>query len=120
MKKFDFIIIAAALAVAGIMCLFLYGLNNNSGAYVQIEVDGKAVEALPLDEDAEREITTDYGSNTLIIKDGEAYVSEADCPDKICVHHSKIHRKGEAIICLPHKLTVSIIGNGAEIDAEAR
>ncbi len=119
MKKYDFIVIAAALAVAGIMCLFLYGFNNNSGAYVKIEVDGKAVETLPLDRDTERVITTDYGSNTLVISGGEAYVSEADCPDKICVHHSKIHRSGESIICLPHKTVVTVVGADDGIDAQA-
>ena len=75
MKKYDFIIIAAAVAVAGIMCLFLYGLNNNSGAFVKVEVDGEAVETLPLNEDAEYVINTDYGSNTLVIRDGDAYIS---------------------------------------------
>ena len=119
MKKYDFIIIAAVAAVAGIMCLFLYGLNNNSGEYVKIETNGKIINTLPLNEDAEYAIDTEYGHNTLVIKNGEAYISEADCPDKICVHHNKIHRSGEAIICLPHKTVVTVIGGGDEIDAEA-
>jgi hypothetical protein len=119
MKKYDFIVIAAALAIAGIMCLFLYAPSGNSGAYVKIEIDGKTAETLPLDEDAERVFSTDLGTNTLVIKDGEAYISAADCPDKICVRHSKIHRNGESIICLPHKTVVTVIGAQDGIDAQA-
>ena len=48
------------------------------------------------------------GTNHLIIKDGEVWVSEATCPDKICVHQGKIHMDGEIIVCLPNKMTAQI------------
>ena len=48
------------------------------------------------------------GTNHLIIKDGEVWVSEATCPDKICVHQGKIHLDGEIIVCLPNKMTAQI------------
>lgn len=120
MKKQDLFVIAAALAVAAVMCLIIYLPGGNSGEYVQVEIDGETVATLPLGEDAERTFTTELGSNTLVIRDGTAYISEADCPDKICVRHSKIHRNGEAIICLPHRTVVTVIGADGEIDAEAK
>ena len=48
------------------------------------------------------------GTNHLIIKGGEVWVSEATCPDKICVHQGKIHMDGEIIVCLPNKMTAQI------------
>lgn len=122
MKKADFIIIAAVAVIAGILVFFLYGVNNASGAYVRLEVDGKVVETLSLDEDTVREIKTDNdGRNVLVIKDGEAEMSEANCPDGICTNHSKIHRNGESIICLPHKVVVTVVNENDkdEIDAVA-
>ncbi|CCZ53222.1 putative uncharacterized protein [Clostridium sp. CAG:75] len=35
-------------------------------------------------------------------------MKKADCPDKICVHHKGIRSNGETIICLPHKVIVTI------------
>ena len=46
--------------------------------------------------------------NTLVIKDGEASMTEADCPDGICVAHRPIKNTGESIVCLPHKIVVEI------------
>ncbi len=48
--------------------------------------------------------------NVLLIKDGQASMTEADCPDLICVHHKPVSREGETIVCLPHKLVVEVTG----------
>lgn len=122
MKKADFIIIGAVVAVVAVLLLFLYGSNSNFGSYVQIEIDGKITETLPLDEDTEKEIATENGgTNTLVIKDGKAKMAEANCPDGICKNHMAISRNGESIICLPHKVVVSVVDKNSndEIDAVA-
>lgn len=116
MKKADFIIIAVTAAVVLVLFIFLYGVNNASGAYVQIEINGEITETLPLDTDAVRVIRTDDGGeNTLVIKDGKAEVTEANCPDGICKDHSAIHRSGETIICLPHRVVIAVV---SESDAD--
>ena len=57
----------------------------------------------------------------MVIADGTADVTQADCPDKICVDHAPISRDRETIICLPHKLVVEVKGGEAsEIDAKTR
>ena len=122
MKKADFILIAVTVAIAGILLVFLYGVNNSSGAYVQIEIDGVIAETLPLDTDTVFEIVTDGdGKNLLVIESGNAKVTEANCPDGICKNHAKIHRNGESIICLPHRVVITVVNeadtNG--IDAAA-
>ena len=110
MKKADIILIAVTVAVAGILLVFLYGVNNSPGAYVQIEIDGVIAETLPLDTDTVFEIITDGdGRNTLVIEDGNAKVTEANCPDGICKNHAKIHRNGESIICLPHRVVITVV-----------
>lgn len=123
MKKADFILIAVIVAVAGVLLFFLYVVNSGSGDYVRIEVNGSVTETLPLDTDATREIATvDGGTNTLVIEDGYAKMTEANCPDGLCTNHQKISRAGESIICLPHKVVVTIVSDTEsddEIDAVA-
>lgn len=122
MKKADIILIAVTVVIAGILLVFLYGVNNSSGAYVQVEINGFVTKTLPLDTDTAFEIITDGGGeNLLIIEDGNAKVTEANCPDGICKNHAKIHRNGESIICLPHRVVITVVNeadtNG--IDAAA-
>ena len=74
-------------------------------------IDGKKVQEISLDQEGEYTFETeDGGYNVLLIKDGKAYMLEADCRDKICVNHSPIYRENESITCLLHKLVVEIEG----------
>lgn len=123
MKKADFIIIAVVAVIVCVLLVFLYVINGDAGKYVQVEVNGKVVDTIPLDEDTEKVYKTDNnGSNTLVIKDGTAVMENANCPDGICANHRPISRSGESIICLPHKLVVSVVdtlSDDTDIDAVA-
>jgi hypothetical protein len=123
MKKADFIVIGVVALVVSVLLIFLYGVNSGTGDYVQIEVDGNVVEILPLDTDATREISTDNdGDNVLVIENGSAVMTQANCPDGICTNHKPINKSGESIICLPHKVIITVISDKStddEIDAVA-
>lgn len=122
MKKADFILIGAVAVVAAILVLCLYVFNSGNGDFVQIEVDGVVTDTLSLSEDTVREIKTDNGTNTLVISDGSAVMTQADCPDGICANHKPINKTGESIICLPHKVVVTVMNdksNDNDIDAVA-
>ena len=108
-KKQDLILIAVVLAAAALLFLGTKLMHKSPAEVVEISVDGNVVETLDLAKD--QELTIDGvsgGTNHLIIKDGEVWVSEATCPDKICVHQGKIHMDGEIIVCLPNKMTAQI------------
>ncbi len=122
MKKIDLVIIAVVLAVSGILFFWLYYVNGNNGKFVEVEKDGKIVDVFSLDENLEKQYDFDGETNTLVIKNGKASVTEANCPDGICVNHKSVNRSGESIICLPHKLVVTVIDEKSaddEIDAVA-
>lgn len=109
MKKNDLILFAAiillSLALFAGYRLFFY----QSGDSVRITVDGAVYKTLPLEKDATLDIPgTDGGTNHLEIKNGAAGITDADCPDKLCVHQKKIKNKGETLICLPHKVVVEV------------
>lgn len=43
-------------------------------------------------------------------EDGQVWVTEATCPDKICIHQGKISQEGETIVCLPNRMIIQIFG----------
>ncbi len=121
MKKRD-IILAAALILMGLIGLLVMKSLMRQGKVVVVAVDGKEYGTYPLDEDREVMIEIPGGGyNKLVIKDKKAAVIEADCPDRLCVHQGEISRVPESVICLPHKLVVSIEGGReAEYDTITR
>ena len=91
-----------------IALILFIGQNHENGSFVVVNIDGnKAYYSLSKD----KEIVLNDGSNTLVIKDGYAYMENATCPDKICIKQGKINKKGQTITCLPNKITVSIDNN---------
>ena len=61
--------------------------------------------------------TADGGYNIVTVKGGKIAVTEADCPDQYCVRQGFCD-SGEQIVCLPHKLVISFLGN-SEVDGAA-
>lgn len=116
-KKKDLLLILVILCVALGLWL-LRGLTAGTGGSVTVTVDGETVGTYDLSKD--REIVLNGGTNILEIRDGEAFMKEANCPDQICVHQKAIRTKGSSIICLPNRV-VAEIRDGSEdgIDAVA-
>ena len=73
-----------------------------------VKIDGNDVATYPLNKDAT--YTLNGGTNILTIKDGFAYLTDANCPDHLCVKQGKISKTGQVITCLPNKLTVTVYG----------
>lgn len=118
-KKYrnDLLLGAGILLAAGITAIIYTLLVPSKPGSVVVKVDGKIVGAYPLSRDRETVIHTENGTNRLVIKNGEACLKEADCPDQLCVKQGKISRTGKMLICLPHKLTVEIVsGEKEELD----
>lgn len=106
-SKADIILLVIIITVC-LGLIIILRRNSNPGLSVRIMVDGVLIENLELSEDTEYRVETPGGTNIVVIEAGEVYVSEADCPDKICVNHKPISNIGETIICLPHKLVVEV------------
>ncbi len=119
MKKKDIILIAILLCAALAGLLATKTFFSNDGAKVVITLDGEVYGTYPLNVDQVIEIQQDSGYNKVVISDGCADVTEADCPDGICADHAKIRYDHETIVCLPHKMVVEIQGGEtSEIDVK--
>ena len=99
----DVIFLAILLAVVTVF-LVVYertGTRADAGACVRVTVEEQEI---PIVQDG---VTT----NVLTIRDGRADMTEADCPDKLCVHQKAISKNHEMIVCLPNKVVVEVTGS---------
>ncbi len=107
-KKNDIKLIFGIIIVAVLFLLFRF-MTAEEGAVAVVYVDGKKIAEYSLSE--ERTVSVegyDGGYNILVIEDGKAYLSDADCPDGLCVGMGEIEYDGETIVCLPHKVVIEI------------
>ncbi|MBD5084726.1 MAG: NusG domain II-containing protein [Clostridiales bacterium] len=116
----DVLLVAGLLILGGALALFLYA-TRQAGGYVSVRVDGELLMELPLSEDTQVALGEGEHTNTLVIENGTARVVEASCPDQICVNQGAVRYAGESIVCLPHKLVVTVEGGQAnDVDATAK
>ena len=113
----DAILIAVLAILGGALALFLF-VTRQDGGTARVQIDGKTVMELPLDEDTQVTLGEGAHTNILVIQAGTAQVIEASCPDQVCVTQGAIRYAGESIVCLPHKLIVAIEG-GEPNDVDA-
>ena len=108
-RRNDIVFILALVIICASVGLAFFFLRGE-GDTVCVTVDGNTFGTYSLADDATIEITNSDGvcTNILIIKDGEAHVQYADCPDGICVDHKPIRREGESIVCLPNRVVITV------------
>ena len=109
-KKREVILILVLLLAAAAGFRVNQTMHKKPAAQVEITVDGKLVQTLDLNKNADLIIDgVNGGTNHLIIQDGTAWISEASCPDKVCVHQGKVSLNGELIVCLPNRVIAKIV-----------
>lgn len=119
-KKIDIVILISCILIFGCLNLILK-FGNNKGDYVRVSVNGETVSTYSLAENAEYIINGYNGGwNILVIKDGEASISDADCPDGLCIKQKAISASGETLCCLPNRVIVEVVSDKEnEVDAIA-
>lgn len=120
MKKRDVILIGCLLVIGVIGMLAVHSIGGNEGSAVRVSVNGEEYGVYSLNEDREVAVDTKYGHNLIVIKDGEAYMQEADCPDGYCMEQGRIRTGNKSIICLPHKLVVEVVGEAGDSEDDAQ
>ncbi len=104
------------LCVAGLTVLVHTFIGGAGANRVIVKIEGAIEGIYSLSED--REVEINGGTNLLKIKNGEASMSWADCPDQLCVHQKPVSLNRESIICLPNKVVVEVESSGnREFDA---
>ncbi|HPF88803.1 MAG TPA: NusG domain II-containing protein [Candidatus Limiplasma sp.] len=118
MKRRDFIILAIVLVAS--LVLFLLRpkaiVDGTETAYLHISVPGQTDQWIPLTEEREIRIEQDNGDyNVVEIFPGGFRMVESNCPNQDCIKQGDVtvdnigdRVLGNEIICLPHKLVLSL------------
>ena len=108
-RKNDLRLLAAVLLLSAAGFAARAFLSGGSGMSVRVSRDGTVTDEYSLDRPLETVIDDGRGGfNTLHIRDGEAWVTDANCPDGICEKAGHISRPGEVIVCMPHRLIITV------------
>ena len=98
-------------AVLVLLCaaLFLLPLLRDDDAVLtaQIMADGEVIETIELSA-LQTEETREYGGCVIVLSPEGVRVTDADCPDRLCVRTGMISRSGETIACVPNRVVVTL------------
>ena len=117
-KRIHDVVLGLALLIVA-MTLFVVDItkasNDDGNKTVVVSIDGKKEAEYPLNKDGTYLIYGSHlGTNKLVIKDSEAYIEEASCPDKQCMKQGKISKAGEMLVCLPNRVVIKIVDANEE------
>ena len=119
MKKGDFILICLMLCMAGALFCLNFFRDSGQGGTVTVTIDGEVYGTYDMSVDQEIIMEEPAGTNHFEIKDGVVTMTSADCPDQYCVKHAPIHKEGETIVCLPHKVVLEITESDEQREVDA-
>lgn len=106
----DLIVIVVCLALCLVPWLWL-SRSAPDAAYVRISCDGQ-VSVYALSEPRTLDLCSNgYHLSVAITADG-VQVTDADCPDRVCVHTGRIATAGSAVVCVPARVSVSLVSDG--------
>ncbi|MBQ8952634.1 MAG: NusG domain II-containing protein, partial [Clostridia bacterium] len=106
------------LALAFALCLAAAALvwrAPGTRRIARVSVDGEVLREIDLTAvtgQASFTVETPGGSNTITVRPGGICVSDADCPDHVCVNQGWLEGGAVPIVCLPHRLVISLVSGG--------
>ena len=109
MKRREIILFSVLAAAAVCIILVVQWKKHTSppASRIRIEISGSLFGEYDLSKDQSIDIN---GHNLLQISNGSAFMTEADCPDHLCIRQFRIDHIGDTIICLPNKVVVIGLG----------
>jgi len=119
MKKLttaDIILIAVFACLVAASFAFV-NASSGEGSVVLIQVDGAVVHKTSLRETHSISVHGTHGRLMVEIREGKVAITQAECPNHICVKTGWRSHSGEIIVCVPNNTVVRI---DATIENEVR
>ena len=109
--------IIGVLLLAAVIGMVVIHSHRQTGAAVQVIQNGEVTDTLYLNQNGTYRYESETGGyNIVVIRDGQVSVTEASCPDQICVRHGPTDQTADPIVCLPNKLVVRVLPPEGETD----
>ena len=103
MKKKELTFIIGIVVFALILWGGMYLTRRGHYGTVRITVNGEEYGTYSLAKDQVIEIGD---TNVCEIKNGEVRMTDADCPDHLCMKQKAVDSTGGTIVCLPNKVVI--------------
>ena len=109
LTKLDFIIILVII-IASLTAIFMLPKVEASG--VEVKVDGEVIYRKDFQKKPIQKLfQTKYGINLIEIGPDYVVMLESNCPRQLAVTQGKSKSPGSSLICIPHHMTVTIVGD---------
>lgn len=105
--------IIAILLVAAVAAWLL--ARGSAGATVIAEQEGRVVFTAPLHSSCRVSLPGPEGATELQVAQGLVWISQSSCPHHFCQRQGTIAKKGEALVCLPNRLLIRIVGPASPV-----
>lgn len=106
--KADKLLILFLLAAGILLTAAVYLPQSGESGVLEVRQNGTLLMTLSLDHPDTHTIGTDGHENQFTIKDGTVTMIKANCHDQTCVRTRGIRSPGQSIVCLPHRLVLTI------------
>ena len=116
MKKKEFIFISVLLVVSVLLCVYVYVVPHGKYGSIQITVNGELYGTYSLGKD---QVIAIGDTNVCEIKNGEVKMTEANCPDHLCMKQPAVGSAGGFIVCLPNKVVIQGEGDADPQNSES-
>lgn len=118
-KRIRSMLILAGILLVSAVWIIIYS-TKDAGGLVLITLEGRVIQEMPLNVNGSFLAGSKEGDyNLVVVEDGKAFVSEANCANRICKNSKSISKSGEVIVCIPHGLVITIVSTEKEVDAVA-
>ena len=111
----DWFIITLFCALIIISTKFLWNLPK--GEYLEIYKNNKILATYSLNQKITKLINGEKGETKITIDNGKVRFSSAPCAKKYCIHQGWINKANQIIICIPNKISISILGAKTNYDS---
>ena len=115
MKKADFILIFVLFAI--FIALVIVFNHKKGGSVATVTYNGAIIDTIDLSKDGNYRYDFDEGYNIVLVDSGRVRVIESDCVNQNCVNQGFVENNNDAIICLPHRFSVTVKSNDETYDA---
>ena len=120
-SKIFIFIIGTIFSISIILSLILF-MAPNKGTIANIYEDGVCIKSIDLSKVTKGyEITleNEHGTNIITVEKDRISITEANCPDKVCVDQGWISNTTAPIVCLPHKVVIKLEETSKSIEFDS-
>jgi hypothetical protein len=114
LDRYDYILLFFLALMGVVLCGVYFWYPRETAKQVVITVNGEVYGTYDPGMDQTIDIRLQGKViNVVTILDHQVFMTQADCPDHLCMKQGKISRDKETIVCLPNEVVVTMEGGEA-------